>query len=435
VLDSLPEKHRSLLLIHYVDDVGLREIADTLAAPLPTIRTRLRAARKAFGKALKQLQTVTAARAGLAALLRGEPMGSTPREEDDWTVRRWRALVRIRRLLLVPGSGLPARAPLVPPRSAALTAPVALRAWLAVGGAVVFAMGVLLAAIAGDSGSPAGVFRSTPSVSMARVVAAPTRTRVLIPTARGPTAPAFVAAASPVGDDAMAASPELSLARSLVGYWRFDEPAGSSAARDLSGNGNDCLLRKLDPGAAWTQGRLGGAVTLDGEGWLECPRVDALAGVASNLTISLWLRQVGSQKRVRAVVSRQHGSSGRDNFHLGFRDDEIWLRTRHRGQATRATFPPQRGLWHHVTATLDAGGRTRLFIDGAEVSNRLRDAQAPLGGGNNPLIVGGGVNGPADSVVNERFRGIIDELAIHARSLDSAEIRALAGGAQPGLPP
>ena len=180
----------------------------------------------------------------------------------------------------------------------------------------------------------------------------------------------------------------------------------------------------------WTGGRLRGALALDGKGWLECPRIEALARLAGDVTISLWLRRLGPQQHVRALVSRQYGSAERDIFHLGFRDDEIWMRTRYRGQATWAALPGPRDLWHHLAVTLDASGRTRLFLDGAQVMERRRDGQPPLGGGSNPLLIGGGVNGPDSSVVNERFQGVLDELAIHARTLSGAEIRALAGGAQ-----
>lgn len=244
------------------------------------------------------------------------------------------------------------------------------------------------------------------------------------------TSPTFVALLPARSGAAPAA-----LGKGLLGYWRFDEPSGSPATRDLSGNGNDCFLRRLDPGAAWTEGRLGGAILLNGDGWLECPKVEALARMGSEMTISLWLRRLGTQQHVRALVSRQYGSGELDNFHLGFRDDELWMRTRFRGQATLAPFSGRRGLWHHLSVTLDASGRTRLYVDGEEVMQRGRDGQPPLGGGNNPLIIGGGVNGADSSIVNERFHGVVDELAVYGRKLEPVEVRALAGGVQPSLSP
>jgi RNA polymerase sigma-70 factor (ECF subfamily) len=41
VLASLDDAHREVLLMRFVDDMTLREIADTLAIPLGTVKSRL----------------------------------------------------------------------------------------------------------------------------------------------------------------------------------------------------------------------------------------------------------------------------------------------------------------------------------------------------------------------------------------------------------
>jgi RNA polymerase sigma factor (sigma-70 family) len=437
VMESLPEKHRFLILTHEVDGVSVREIAETLGVPIPTAHTRLRAARKAFAKALKQLQTVSATRARLAPLLQAAPAADRPPVADAQsqvsTDRRRRGVARARRLALLPGFELLGSRSSTPlPGLAVATAG---RAWWPVSGAAVLgAAGMLLVLIWGDSRTVTRWLRQTPTMSVASAQAA----AAVIPPA--PPAPLAVATPPtfvwpPRQASTIAVSGATTLARGLIGYWRFDEPPGSPSAHDLSGQGNDCLLRRLDPDVAWTEGRLGGAIQLNGLGWLECARVDALSRLGSDLTIGMWLRRQGPQQRVRGLVTRQYGSSKLDLFHLGFRDDELWMRTRFRGQVTRAAFPPQRDAWHHLTATLDASGRTRLYIDGEQVIQRQRDGQPPLGGGANPLIIGGGLNTADTGVANELFQGVIDELSIYNRRLDGAEIRALAAGAQPSLSP
>jgi RNA polymerase sigma factor (sigma-70 family) len=437
VLASLSEKHRFWLLTHHVDGLSVREIADTLALPVPTAHTRLRAARRAFAKAVRQEQEVSMTRARLAPLLRAfgiaEQAAETPAAADS----RRRAVARARRLALVPGFGLAARE-----RPPTTPAPVPLgptlgRAWLPVGGAAFLGGAILLLALV--FGDPPALSARTPALSAQTSAVDPAETPAALragkrrPRAFAATAPTFVST-SPVGLAAFDPSQESArLQRGLVGYWRFDEPSGSSLARDLSGNGNDCLLRKLDSRGAWTEGRLGGAVALDGLGWLECPRTEALARLGNEMSISLWLRRTGSQQRVRALVSRQYGSDSLDNFHLGFRNGELWMRTRFRGQVTRTAFPRANGSWHHLAVTLDAAGRTRLFVDGAQVALRERDGQPPLGGGDNPLIIGGGLNSADRSRVNEHFQGVVDEVAVYARKLDAAEVRALAAGGQPRI--
>jgi hypothetical protein len=219
----------------------------------------------------------------------------------------------------------------------------------------------------------------------------------------------------------------------VVGYWRFDDGPGSTMARDSSGNGNHCLLRKLHPATGWTDGPLGGAITLSNEGWLECPHPEALARLSNAMTISLWIKRIGRKRHVRTLVTRQYERGSLDRFHFGFSDDELVLRSRVEGKSTYAPFPTVRGHWLHVAATRGSDGMARIYIDGEEVGSKVAD-QLDLGGGDNPLIIGGGLNTADQTQVKEHLEGMMDELIVYNRALSSEEISALAAGTQPRLP-
>jgi hypothetical protein len=225
------------------------------------------------------------------------------------------------------------------------------------------------------------------------------------------------------------------LSRGLVGYWRFDDGAGSTHARDFTGFGNDCLLRKLDPATSWTDGPLAGALSFDGQGWLECPRVEALAKLSSEMTIAVWTKRTGQRQSVRALATRQFEGGDLDIFHFGFRDDQLWMRSRIKGGPAFAPFPAALGRWHHVAATVAADGEGRLYIDGELVHHKIKEGRPSLGGGSSPLIVGGGINGSYGGEVKELFQGVMDELVIFDRALSREEIAALAAGTQPRLSP
>src|SRR5204863_6387214 len=138
----------------------------------------------------------------------------------------------------------------------------------------------------------------------------------------------------------------------------------SAVAHDRSGHGNDCVLRKLDPATAWTEGAYGGAISFDGKGWLECPRIEALARLHDQMTIAAWVKRTGKGMGVRALVTRQLGSDELDHFHFGFRDDALWWRSqRIKGGPASGPFPAARGRWYHVAATLDAEGMARVFVN------------------------------------------------------------------------
>jgi RNA polymerase sigma-70 factor, ECF subfamily len=393
VLAALPEKYRALIVSHDLDGVPMREIAGTMRVPLFTAHTRLRAARLAFAKAVRRLQNVTEARADMTARLRAQALMVTERGTPPPAPapRRRRALARVRSL-----TSLPPRLPDPPP-----AVPRLAPAGLGLAAVAVAAAGVITWQALG----------SRPGAGLRHTSAAPR--------------PAIVG--RPV--DPRSAQ---SLGRGVVGYWRFDDGAGSATAADASGNGNHCHLVKMHPPTAWTTGPLGGAIVLDGNSWLECPKPQALARLETAATIALWIKRTGKRAHVRALVTRQHERSEADRFHLGFVDDSLVLRSRVQNMATYADLPPVRGQWVHVAMTRSAGGLVVLYVDGEAVTSQQAD-QLSMGGGDNPLIIGGGINTPDQGLIKENLEGVMDELLIYDRALASEEIAALASGTQPPL--
>jgi RNA polymerase sigma-70 factor (ECF subfamily) len=52
ILDKLPEKYKTVLILHYMEDSSYQEIADMLAVPLGTVMSRLSRAKQIMKKAL-----------------------------------------------------------------------------------------------------------------------------------------------------------------------------------------------------------------------------------------------------------------------------------------------------------------------------------------------------------------------------------------------
>jgi RNA polymerase sigma-70 factor (ECF subfamily) len=221
------------------------------------------------------------------------------------------------------------------------------------------------------------------------------------------------------------------LPRGVIGYWRFDERPGSTAALDLSAGGNPCALRGLDPGRAWTTGPRGGALALTGQGWLECSRPAPFAALKEELTLSVWVKAPPAPG-LHALVSRQLDDGRLDRFYLGIDGGrQVVVFSSHLWKGIiRYPVPSQAwSRWVHLTAVHSAG-ESRLYIDGREVMRR-RTTRGSMGGGTNPLIVGGAINGPSGSEAEERLEGVLGELVIYDRALSSAEVAALADRAPP----
>ena len=176
-----------------------------------------------------------------------------------------------------------------------------------------------------------------------------------------------------------------------MAYWRFDEPEGAPAARNLSGHGGDCQLRR-SKFVRSIQGPLGGAVHLRAGSWLECPATPGSQSLTTELTLSAWVLRSRAQLNLRTIVSRQHGAGRDDDFYLGFLEDRLLFASSAWNRLSAPT-PAGVGRWVHVAAVRDQTGLLRLYADGAEVARRKQRrrfltgtlATSPYA---NPILVG-----------------------------------------------
>jgi RNA polymerase sigma-70 factor (ECF subfamily) len=394
-LSQLSPKHRAVIVMHDLDGVPMQHIARELGVPLQTAYSRLRAARLSFAKTVRRIQTKAAFAGGARTTPDGllEVERLTPPPPAPAEVRR-RVLKRLRLAMLspahvpAPSADLPApTAPPSPSRGLPLGKVAALAAAVVLGG------GALVTAIVARKA--VGAVSSVPA-------------RVPAPAA---------APARPPGD--------------LVGHWRFDDGAGSALVRDRSGTGADCQMRRtVDPRSDWIPGRIGGALHLGGDGWLECPAAVFAGRAFRAMTVSAWVRKDPEQSGRRAVVTRQLGTGNLDYFFLGFVRGNVAVASSHlRGGTVEWPLPPDPARWLHLAATFDERGTTRLYVDGEEVGSAPGQALS-MAGGENPLLIGAGLNFPHDGAT-QRLMGALDEVALYDRALSADEVSAVAAGTQP----
>jgi hypothetical protein len=219
----------------------------------------------------------------------------------------------------------------------------------------------------------------------------------------------------------------------VVGYWRFDETSGTTAA-DASRYAHHGHLEGLGAGA-WTAGYRGGALNFHagklGQG-VQVPITPTLDGLRA-FTIAAWClpRRTGPGP-LWAIVSRQRSNDGDELFDLTVSDDELIVFMPKNidglsGQA-RVRDIVETDRWNHVAATYD--GRTlRLFANGVEVAatpnlvDRLHSSTTPLYIGTNKNSM---LNSDLD---DEPFEGLLDEVVLYSVALGAADIKAIKDGA------
>jgi hypothetical protein len=202
----------------------------------------------------------------------------------------------------------------------------------------------------------------------------------------------------------------------LIGWWKFDETTGKSAA-DSSKHGHEAVLEgggTLD--AASAPGKIGTAVKLDGkEAWLRVPGFKGVTGTGSR-TLAVWIKTP---------------TGGGDIMSWGFDDyGKMWIFGHVRG---RVGVTPKGGYlymkagtdddaWHHVAVVVREASPPNLHDD----VKLYRDGEVAEIDDIGLLDLWPIETGDALEVrIGRRFKGLMDDLRLYDRALSDNEIKTL----------
>jgi hypothetical protein len=219
-------------------------------------------------------------------------------------------------------------------------------------------------------------------------------------------------------------SDEGTISQGLVGLWRFDEGAGTTAT-DSSGNKNDGTLRGDD--LQWAAGRAGGGSleipNAQNHGVLvpPSPSIDAIR----SFTMAAWLFRTDQRSGLANVLSRR--SSGSSEYYaLAIAADgmaRVYLNSQSSPPGLPLSSPVEIPLdsWTHLAATYD-GKEVHLYVNGVAVAST--ETTTVINGKDTSLCLGCGQN--SDTVVIEPATGRLDDVRLYSRALSAAEIAAIA---------
>jgi hypothetical protein len=210
----------------------------------------------------------------------------------------------------------------------------------------------------------------------------------------------------------------IDIEKSLLGWWRFSEPA--EEALDLSSWGHAGALKgNAEPGEGW----FGSGINLDGDGsFISFPDIEIKENAKA--TIEGWFRFHSfamDELQSMGLFSGfyQHG----DNNHLYFSGTN---------ENFRAAYLLSRNAWHHIALSWDGDTvSAKLYIDGQAVPVSIQgdaeniDAIDGLNIGRSSGYFGGLIGS-----VKNTFDGDVDEIRVWSRVLSAAEIKASYRGGQ-----
>ena len=198
----------------------------------------------------------------------------------------------------------------------------------------------------------------------------------------------------------------------LVGHWKFDEGAGSTAM-DSSGNGNTGTLTNSP---LWTTGKVGKALYFNGIDSNVSVLASSTLDMTTAFTLSAWVNPTATSNDFRAVLVKNYktylyssvaGYCGNGTPLGGF------------AETTNQTVCDQSPLainsWSHLAVSYD-GAFLTLYRDGAAVTTV--GSSETISRSTGTLQIGA-------SQFGEFFQGLVDEVRVYNRALATSEIQTI----------
>ncbi len=227
--------------------------------------------------------------------------------------------------------------------------------------------------------------------------------------------------------------PNLVLADSggLVGYWRLDETAGTSAG-DASGfentgtHGNGPSPSTDVPPLSFASPR---SLSLDGVDDFVSLGAGPLLDVTERITVSLWFKCSAVPTQFDSPLMKTTDGSWGDGYGFYFDptiDTVVFFAGVWTNGAT-ATLPlAQWTQWNHIVGVYD-GSNVRIWLNGVEGTPFAYAGAITSTVG--PLELGRANGGGSPDIYT--MAGNLDDIRVYRRALGAGEVAALAGGGQP----
>ena len=199
---------------------------------------------------------------------------------------------------------------------------------------------------------------------------------------------------------------------SLVAAYSFDAGSGTTLA-DVSGRGHVGTIA----GAVWsTAGHNGGALSFDGVNDMVTVADTAALDLTNAMTLEAWVRPSTTNRWRTVALKEQSGAlvySLYSNNSGQRASTNLWLGSGELEARSAASLPTN--AWTHLAATYD-GAVIRLYVNGTLSGSTAATGSMPASTG--AFRIGG------NTVWDEYFGGLVDDLRLYNRALSAAEVQA-----------
>jgi alpha-tubulin suppressor-like RCC1 family protein len=207
------------------------------------------------------------------------------------------------------------------------------------------------------------------------------------------------------------------LLASALGYWKFDESSGSTAA-DSTGSNPGTLAGN----AAFAAGKKGNALSLDGSGDYASMGSAANLDNLSALSVCSWVKAPTTQTQPAPAIVGKLNSGETEGWMVlaqsasGTADLDLSAMLSGEMKVQEDAIPDE--TWKHLCVTWDGTATeagTNLYIDGVQASSLYYSGYAPEDDSDGNFRVGY-LGAGSD------FKGLIDEVVLFNRAITPAEV-------------
>ena len=224
----------------------------------------------------------------------------------------------------------------------------------------------------------------------------------------------------------------------LVGHWKFDDEKGSTTAVDAVGKANG----KVVGGASFAEGKVGGALKLDGKGGhVEIPNSEEPDKLQdASFSIVAWFKPEGVPPGTESANDASYGIVLKTGWHLGlnYTNERKFLMT-HWVAGEKPEEPTWTGTgawdeeyepaqWYHLAGVVDrSGGKVIIYVNGELKNTAEFTANAPAKKYEKETWKIG-IGRPGADKWGWPAKGLIDDVRLYSRALGAPEVKALHDG-------
>lgn len=219
------------------------------------------------------------------------------------------------------------------------------------------------------------------------------------------------------------------LTNQLIGYWKFDDGAGTAAAESTGLSQAGQLFNFPSSNSEWVSGIIGGALNFSDPTNQNYAIAPNYAKPTNTMSVSVWV-WADSVQPGWSSIAKNWGDSTPGQFHLGLIGGVLQNQMTDgggNGYTALDTAPLPLMAWQHIVFTAD-GVRMRLYRNGVQVAQSATYNGALF----TPPMAGLGIGVKTDNSGNVPstgapgyWNGKLDDLGIWGRALSADEIFGL----------